>query len=359
VLDVLKEHANPYFSFRVFSLTLAGLVTLSALTAAIIAFRAHPSETVISVTIPLGGENVAEDIPHPVTAGELTADDLGGPEAEPSAPKVEETPRPAVEDAVAGLHENTPFGLVPVIRKPDGLTAFKAYRSKFSPAASTKALISLVMVDYGLSPKLSAQAIGDLPKGVTLALSPYSQDAQKWVTDARQDGHEVWLGLPLQGSDFGLSDSGPQTILVNASVEQNKGRLLSNLGKATGYAGVITPGTSAFSNNASDLDRIYSDIMERGLALVQTHPKDTLTGEFAITHKAPFIQNDLWIDLNATPAAVMLELEKLKQMASYGRVAVGFFHPYPSVIAAVKDWQDELKNSNIELAPLSASIEQK
>ena len=356
MLAALKERMDSYISIRVFSLTLAGLVGFSALTAAIITFTSSSPDPIVSITVPLGGENTVEDLPEPVTAGELNDGDMHGPE--PAEQKTEAISHP-IEDAVAGLHQNTPFGMVPVIREQDGLTAFKAYKSEFSPPTSTKALISLVMVDYGLSQIISTQAIKDLPKGVTLALSPYSPDAQKWVTNARQDGHEVWLGLPLQGADFGISDSGSQTILVNASVDQNKNRLLTNLGKATGYAGIVAPGTSAFSNNATDLDRIYSDILNHGLAIVQTHPKDTLTGEFAIMHKAPFIQNDLWIDQNATPAAVAHELEKLKQMALYGRIAVGFFHPYPSVIAAVKDWQDELKNSHIEIAPLSASIEQK
>lgn len=369
MLAVLRDRLDPYLSLRAFALTLAGLIGLSVISSGIAVMTASHPELDLSVTVPLAdpAKTASTQADEPISPGTLSQSDLATPEPaetikEPvhealKPPEVKE--KPPIEEAVKGLHQNTPFGLVPIVRKDDGLTAYKAYRAEFTPAASTKALISLVMVDFGMSKTISEQAIKDLPPGVTLALSPYSSEAQKWTTAARQDGHEVWLGLPVQNENFGNSDSGNQTLLVNASVDQNKSRLLGNLGKATGYVGVIDMDTPAFANNAADLDRIYSDILDRGLALAQANPKDTLTGEFAITHKAPFIQNDIWLDRNATPAAVAFELDKLKQIASNGRIAVGFFHPYPTVIAAIKDWQDNLERANIEIAPLSSSIDQK
>lgn len=356
---VLKERLDPYLSLRAFGLTLAGLVGLAVVGTGILAFTGSHPDLDLSVTIPLAStEKTVEHLADPVPVGQLNQSDMVTPD--PVEPKpAEAPPKPPIEDAVAGLHKSTPFGLVPIVRKTDGMTAFKAYRSEFTAAPTTKSLVSLVMVDYGLSKTDSENAIKNLPAGVTLALSPYSTDAQNFTTAARQDGHEVWLGLPVQNAEFGKSDSGNQTLLVNASVDQNMNRLLTNLGKATGYVGVIDMDTPAFASNVADLDRIYSDILDRGLALAQANPKDTMTGEFAITHKAPFIQNDIWVDRNATPAAVAFELDKLRQIASNGRVAVGFFHPYPTVIAAIKDWQEKLKNADIELAPLSASIEQK
>ena len=364
MLVVLRDRLDPYLSLRAFSLTLAALVGLAVVGSGIAMMTASHPELALSVTVPLGDKATPANpqADEPVAVGTLNPADMATPEPATAPTEVkppEPAPKPPIEETIEGLHQNTPFGLVPVVRKTDGMTAYKAYRAEFTPAASTKALISLVMVDFGLSKKISEQAIKDLPSGVTLALSPYSPDAQKLTTTARQDGHEVWLGLPVQNEDFGNSDSGNQTLLVNASVDQNKSRLLSTLGKATGYVGVIDMDTPAFANNAADLDRIYSNVLERGLALAQANPKDTLTGEFAITNKAPFIQNDIWIDRNATPAAVAFELDKLKQIASNGRIAVGFFHPYPTVIAAIKDWQDNLARASIEIAPLSSSIDQK
>lgn len=356
----VKDRIEPYVSIRAAGLTFAALTGLSLLTIiGVSAMNTGSEQTfLMNVTVPLG-EHGAETAGDPVKASGLQTSDLS---ADPEAPAPQEPKkayRPPVEDAVAGLHESSPYGMVPVIRKSDGMTAFKAYSSEFVPASDTRAIISLVMIDYGLSKKTSDTALEKLPEGVTLALSPYGQDVQTWTTSARQRGHEVWMGLPLQTQGFGNDDSGAQTLLVSASLEQNKNRLLMTLGKSTGYAGIIDLDTPGFSSSSADLDKIYASILDRGLALAQANPKDTVTGDFAITHKAPFVQNDIWIDESAAPKDVARQLEKLKNLAADGRTAVGFFHPYPAVIAMIRDWQEELVEARIELAPLSASIKQK
>lgn len=358
-LAVLKERLDPHLSVRAFALTLGALLGTTLLGTGILALTSGGNTIDATVTIPLTGNATVEDMTGQVTAGNLNAGDMGvdEPGTVPAAPVQKE--RPPVEDAIAGLHENTPFGLVPIVRKSDGMTAFKGYKADFVAGETTKAIISFVMVDYGLSKAVSEKAISSLPAGVTFALSSYSADAQKMTTSARQEGHEVWLTLPIQNATYGNSDSGNQTILVNASVDQNKARLLESLGKATGYAGVIDVDSPAFKDSAADLDSIYTNIVTRGLALAQGNPKDTLTGEFAAMNKAPFVQNDVWIDTTLTREAIDAEIKKLMQLALNGGAAVGFFRPYPAVIAAIHDWQMTFAAEQIELAPLSAAIEQK
>ena len=400
-LATLKERIEPYLSVRVFGLTLSGLLGITILTVIGLALSSRNQDIETSVMLPLASHDApvpqgdehagTAEAPHDVTPSPLNPADIAVTEptpdghattpvdptlpvttqttatdpvaATPIAPVVPAVPekkvKPPIEDAVAGLHESTPFGMVPVVRKNDNLTAFKAYQTEFVPLADTRAIISLVMVDFGLSQSTSEKAIVNLPEPVTFSLSPYSRDAQKMTTSARQGGHEVWLNVPIQHGGFGIDDSGSLSILVNAGIDQNKSRLLTSLGKATGYAGVIDLDTPAFSDAAADLENIYSAIAERGLALAQGNPKDTVTGAFAASHKAPFIQNDVWIDKSVSPQAVAEELEKLKQLALNGNIAVGFFHPYPAVIAAIKDWSLQLGKDKIQLAPLSAAINQK
>lgn len=353
----LKERIDPYLSVRAFGLTFGGLLLASLLISALIIVLAPKPEVSSAITVPLGGEATVEEMAQPLPVGTLNPEDkqMAAPDA-PPAP--EEKSRPPVEDALAGLHENSPFGMVPVIRKADQMTAYKAYQPAFEALPTTKALISLVMVDYGLSKTASRQAVEKLPDTVTLALSPYAQDSQQWTTAARQDGHEVWLGLPLQSKEYGQNDTGAQTLLVNGSIETNKARLMMSLGKATGYVGVVDLDSPAFSNNAADLERIYNNITERGLALAQADTHDHLTAEYAKARKVPFIQNNLWIDEDPSPIAVAEHLKKLEQVALNGRIAVGFFHPYPAVIEAVAKWQTNLDAQSLQMAPLSGSIAQ-
>lgn len=359
----LKQKLDPYISLKTCGASLAGLMGLSLVSALAIIAQSSTPKVDTSITVPLGSETATVDnmSTEAVPVGNLSADDMAAQEPdkvpEVNEPeKVHEKPKGPIEDAIAGLHENTPQGMVPVIRKSDGLTAYKAYKANFEALATTKSLISLVMVDYGLSTKSSELAVSSLPEGITFSLSGYAADAQKWTSKARQDGHEVWLSIEMQGRSYGQDDTGNQTILVNASVDQNMTRLRTTLGKATGYAGVIDMNSPAFENNAADLDRYYKEVTSRGLGLAQASPQDTLTGAYAIANSVPFIQNDMWIDGGSDIAA---ELEKLKQLSLNGRVAIGFFHPYPAVIEAINKWQKDLEAANIQFAPLTAAIDQK
>jgi polysaccharide deacetylase 2 family uncharacterized protein YibQ len=303
----------------------------------------HPSETAETHAPPAAEETQP---PHPEPVPEETA-------------PAHQTATHPVEDSLAGLHESTPYGMVPITRKEDGMTAFQAYRAPFTALPDTKALVALVMVDYGLSGKAATNALSELPSGVTLSLSPYAGQAQAWTTKARERDLEVWMGMPTQSSSFASNDTGPQTILSHGSLEKNRERFLTTLGKSTGYTGIIDLDVPEFSGAESELEFVYKSIAERGLGLAQANPQDTITGGYAVSLHAPFIQNDAWIDTRPAEADIKKELEKLESLALSGRVSVGFFHPYPSAMKAIRQWQPEAAKRGIQIAPLASAIEEK
>jgi hypothetical protein len=114
--------------------------------------------------------------------------------------------RSDVEDAIAGLYETTSYGPLPIKRLTDNKTVFELYRPPFERRPDSSGLIALVMVDYGLSDKLSAKAITTLPSAISMTVSPYSRMMQPKVTGARAYGHEVWLQIPIQDINFGQDD---------------------------------------------------------------------------------------------------------------------------------------------------------
>jgi polysaccharide deacetylase 2 family uncharacterized protein YibQ len=376
----LASTLNEYFSLKVFYVTFTALVSAAVLVGGFLVIigsgekgedALHLSSLEISVPLQkdqakeIAIATTAEAVPeeHPAAPQEeITPSELSPADTAPTPPPEEQNAAHEthpVEDALAGLHETTPFGMVPIVRKEDGMTAFKAYAAPFTLASNTKALVALVMVDYGLSEKSSKEAIEKLPLGVTLSSSPYAREAQTWITKARERGLEVWMGLPTQGKSFLENDTGPQTILPHGALEQNRDRLLTTLGKATGYAGVIDLDIPDFTGAEPELETVYRTIAERGLGLAQASPQDTTTGSFAVDLNAPFIQSDAWIDSLPTEESTLKELEKLEQRALNGRVSVGFFHPHPSVIKAIASWQKTAQDRGLQLAPLTASIEEK
>lgn len=294
-----------------------------------------------------------------VSSGDLNQLDITAPPPKPAATTEAGKPQARhIKPFIDGLHEKTAYGLAPIIHKTDGLTPFKAYAAEFTPDPAAKALISFVMVDFGLSQKNSSASIKELPEGVSFTLDAYTRDAQTWANHAREMNHEVWLSLPLQSKNYPQVDTGPKTILASLSPGDTNNRILDTLGIATGYVGVITNNASAFESAKPSLQKSLSSIAERGLGIVQSDPADRTLGGLAAQTKAPFGQANLWIDQINSEKDLQAQFINIESSAVKNKKLIVFFRPYPATIKAITNWAKQAGNRGIQLAPLSAVISQ-
>ncbi len=186
-------------------------------------------------------------------------------------PAIQETAPPetvALEDSIAGLSEKTPLGFLPIVRKSDGLKSFEAYKTPFVAKPTSKAVISLVMVDFGLSDTLSKLMIDSLPPNISLVASPYSTNIQAKISEARAKAFEIWLNLPMENHNFNI---GQNAILSGLNSRENMLRLNTHLSKATGYAGIAIDAQSQFPENSPELQNLTKSSIDE-LVVTDTIP---------------------------------------------------------------------------------------
>jgi len=293
------------------------------------------------------------------------------PNAAPSAPPEEEqktqtsetkpetqtpdAPPPAA--AMEGLTENVGGKILPVSRLQDDMTPFQAYKKPFEAIAG-RALVSVVVVDFGLSESASKDTLEKLPADITLVLNPYTDDPSKWVESSRGDGHEIWLSLPMQTKEFGTGDTGPNTLLRNASKEENEARLFNVLGTAVGYAGVVSQEGHVFTQDVPSADPIQKQIFGRGLAFVESNPGAESFGVKSATENGyPYAQNTLWLDSDLRPEAIDRALKDLEGEATKKGKIIAFVHPYPVVMTKLEPWLKDAESKGLQIAPLSAMVQ--
>ncbi len=282
------------------------------------------------------------------------------PEPSPEASQETEPEDITIEDSIAGLSEETPFGSLPIIRSSDKLTSFDAYKAPFGLKSTTKGIISLVMVDYGLSEKLSTQAVNILPDDTTFVLSPYAHNLQSKISVARSKGMEIWMGLPMEGSSISTTamNIGPHAILSGLQSKENIKRLNTHLGKATGYTGVAITITPAFADGSADLQALITSIATRGLGISQLEPippsaPPSVISTAAAMANAPFIQGNIWLDTNTLKDTILKSLMMAEQISLDKGVAIASFHPSALMFSVISEWQKSLETKNIQLAPLT------
>jgi polysaccharide deacetylase 2 family uncharacterized protein YibQ len=289
---------------------------------------------------------------------EKTAPQNGGEgapkEALPEEKKIEPLPPAPIE----GLYEKTTDGaLLPISRISDDMSPFQAYKRPFK-AISGRPKVSFVIMDYGLSEKISKTLLENIPPDVSFVLNPYTADAAKWASAARAYGHEFWLSLPMQTENFSENDSGPKTILLDAPIEKNRQKLFDLLGGAQGYAGLVTQPLHVFSQKEQQDKAVLEQIFGRGLAIAESNPDRTAYGlSMAMEFGYPYVQNHFWLDADLRPRAIDHALKEIELQAGRKGKVVVFLHPYPAVLKKVQEWTGSAEERGFQIAPLSAMVD--
>ena len=112
----------------------------------------------------------------------------------------------------------TPKGLpMTYLIAPDGRVPAQAYARPFRP--NGKPRVSLIVGGLGLNAVTTRAAIERLPPEVTLSFVPYAENLQGWIDQARAQGHEVMLEMPMEPTGYPDNDPGPYTLLADGGAE--------------------------------------------------------------------------------------------------------------------------------------------
>jgi len=253
------------------------------------------------------------------------------------------------------LIENTPQGPLPRIAD-DGRTPMAAYAA---PAPTGKFRIAIVVSGLGLSAKATQAALTGLPPAVTLAFAPYASDVQHWVSQARQQGHEALLEVPMEPFDFPDSDPGPHTLRSGVERDANGERLSWILSRFTGYAGVTNLLGQRFMADADALSPTMTQLARRGLYFYDNGAvTQSAAADVAGRLSAPFVKANETLDGIQTALEIDKHLSDLENAARAHGSAVGSAFLYPISIERIALWSKGIEKRGFVLVPVSAILNQ-
>ncbi len=252
------------------------------------------------------------------------------------------------------LLEKTPDGYLPRI-SDTGLWPLHAYAAPV--ASSNRPRIAVVIGGLGISAKATAAAITLLPSGVTLAFAPYANDVQRWVSLARQKGHEVLLQVPMEPYDFPDSDPGQYTLRSSVGEEGNTKRLNWAMSRITGYIGVTNLLGARFLSDSGAVEPILTTLMRRGLMFYDNGAANrSVAKDVAGRLGSPFAQASLTIDSIQASLEIDHRLADLETEARAKGSTAGTGFVYPVTIERVALWARGLPGRGFVLAPVSAIV---
>lgn len=259
---------------------------------------------------------------------------------------------------IDGLYVDTMDGRLPKIRDTDKLSPFNAYRRPFTAPKPGMPIISIGIINFGLSEISSKDMLSNISPEVSVVLSPYSMNPEYWMGEARNTGHEVWMELPVETDLYPRDDPGPQTLIIGGLEKINLKKLYWTLSRAQGYAGVTTPYQPTFMKSSVDAKFITGTIYDLGLGFIDgdTDPSET-PRTVSIEKNAPYAHANVWIDEPATPEHIAASFRQLEILAHKNGYATGFISSTPAGMEALQTWVDGLSQKGIAIAPLSAAAQ--
>jgi len=250
------------------------------------------------------------------------------------------------------------YGPLPKIGA-DGARPMDVYARPFVTSPSLKAdapRIALVIGGLGLNAATSADAIDQLPEGVTLAFAPYGPELDRLVAAARARGHEALLQAPMEPFDYPQNNPGPHT-LVTGAPDGGIDDLYWLMSRFSGYAGVMNYLGGRYTADQEAMSGALAEIARRGLFFLDDGAApQSLATTLAPKLSLPHAKVDIVIDAHNTPQSIDAALAQLEAQAREKGAAIGFANAVPATISRVARFVRDLERRGVALASVSAIL---
>ena len=202
-------------------------------------------------------------------------------------------------------------------------------------------LVSFVVVGLGLQEEATRRTVAVLPDVVSLSFSYGADGLADWITQARQNGFETLIDMPVQSDSFPLTDNGKYLISPLTKIWENNAQIEELLTQNSAIIGFASPDSVYMDDLPSYQDFIQTSLFPRGLIYVGRKPvQDGLPVIYAYL-EGPF-----------EPTTVDDFLDKILQTATQNGRAVAAIPANALTLSRLQQWMS-IHGSDVEFVPVS------
>ncbi len=220
---------------------------------------------------------------------------------------------------------------------------------------SGKPKISIVVTDLGLNIRSTELAL-TLPTQCALGFLPYTQNLKPLLNKAQDNGHEIYLYLPLQIINP-LDNPGKYALMNNLAPGENEVRLNAILNSQAHYKGVYSSYKEVFTDDAYVSEMIFDEVDNKNLIFILG--KGLERGERGhISSHNNVIPTNIIIDKETDKDSIENQLEELIKVAKNDGIALGYAQAFTLTIEMIRDWIPTLNKKGVQLVPVSELLKE-
>ena len=224
-----------------------------------------------------------------------------------------------------------------------GLAQQPAFAEKFA---------SIIIDDIGNNFERGKEVI-DFPASVTLSILPRTTFARQLAELAQKEQKEVMLHLPLQSIEN--RPETPGTLTLHMTHTQFAKQLKLDMASVPFIKGINNHMGSLLTQHPGYMDWLMRAIATRpSLYFIDSRTtKESVAAEIATEHGVPNLSRNVFLDPNASLAALKTQFERLIEIANKRGFAIAIAHPHPRTLQFLKEHLADLKKHGISVVPVS------
>ena len=249
------------------------------------------------------------------------------------------------------LVEKSEFGSLP--RVSDGnVRPLDAYSRSSGVSGANR--VAIVVGGLGLSQTGTQAAIRDLPSSISLGFSPFGNSLQRWMQNARREGHEVVLQLPMEPLGYPTINPGPRTLVSGVEQGQNLMNLRWALGRMTNYPVVMNYLGAGFTSKPAVLRPVLKEIRDRGLGYIDDGSASASEAiRLSQDLRLPHASGNIIIDSDRDKDRMRNNLKALESLAKARGYAIATASAFPESVDVIKEWAEGAEKRDIIIVPVS------
>lgn len=184
-----------------------------------------------------------------------------------------------------------------------------------------------------------------------LPYKPYSSDVLEMI---KSDGRVAMLHLPMEPVDRSAMSEGSCTICTDMSKDKILELTRKAINSMPGVSGVNNHQGSKATADSATMTTVLQELRNQDLFFVDSRTSSkSVARDKAVAMGVPTARNDIFLDNSSDVQAIRKQIYKAMDIAEKNGSAIAICHARPNTAKAWSMYAEEIKNTGIELVPIT------
>lgn len=210
---------------------------------------------------------------------------------------------------------------------------------------------AIVIDDFGQDVEMAKRFL-KIPLQITFSVLPFLPHSTEIAEIAHTGRRQVILHLPMEPQGYPSINPGPGALLISMSNDRIRKAVRTALDTSPHYAGMNNHMGSRFTEHASFMRQVLSELRQRRLYYLDSCTSPQSTG-YPLARELQVLtaRRDIFLDHNPSEASVRMQVNQFIRKARANGSAIAIGHPHEATLRVLELEASRFRQEGIAIVP--------